>query len=197
MSRRRGTKGRPLGEVVLDAAIITLGVVIAALLVSTLVRAIVPGPSGVLTRSGLAEARLGGAERMRVSADGGPGPAGSPGAGGTGRGMESPPQRPAQEIRIQVLNGCGVNGAGRKLASVLRLARGFDVIDIANADSFDFEQTVVIDRVGDGVAAGRVARVLGDPPIVKQRQSDRSFAVTVIVGYDAGRWKETLAGKTP
>jgi hypothetical protein len=47
------------------------------------------------------------------------------------------------------------------------------------------------------VAARAVARALGHPPIVKQRQAGRPYAVTVIVGYDGGRWKKSLAGSTP
>jgi hypothetical protein len=91
---------------------------------------------------------------------------------------------------VQVLNGCGVGGAGSSLASRLRQAGGFDVVEIGNADSFDFEQSVVVDRRGRGGAARRVAAALGGPPVILQRTSDRRFDVTVIVGYDRGRWLE-------
>lgn len=200
MSRRGGRAKRPLGEVALDASIIAFGVLVAALLASMLVRAVFLDPAGgKRARSQHAEVGFDGG-----GAPGAPGKtaAVTPGRNDAGHGeREGAPATgddPAgQVIRVQVQNGCGVGGAGIKLASLLRRAGGFDVIDIGNADAFDFERTVVVDRTGDGVAARAVARALGDPPIVKQRQAGRSYAVTVIVGYDGGRWKRSLAGGTP
>jgi hypothetical protein len=186
--------------VALDVSIISLGLLVGALVISMLARAVFldhPGPRAGSTQH--AAARIGGSEAPA-------GRAGTPARGAAGGGARSGRDQapasgeaavPGRIIRVQVQNGCGVSGAGNKLASVLRRAGGFDVIDIGNADAFDFEQTVVVDRTGDGVAARAVARALGDPPIIRQRQAGRSFAVTVIVGYDGGRWKKALAGGTP
>lgn len=211
MSRRaRTSRGkRPLGEITLDTSIIALGVLVAALAVSMLIRAIFLDPGrGQGAPASHAEAGLGGGEpsphdRPDASASR---PAGArdpgnttqaPGAAAVGDGAAGTGAAIPAGIRVQVQNGCGVSGAGIKLASVLRRAGGFDVIEIGNADAFDFERTVVVDRTGDGVAARAVARALGGSPIVRQRQAGRPYAVTVIVGYDGGRWKKVLAGGTP
>ncbi len=194
--RRRGRSERPVREAVLDATIVTLSMVVGLLLVSTLWRGLTAGHKE--PRSGIDhhQAAVG-----ATSEDGGhPGPARGAAAAdlaaGAGQGL-SARSVPEQPIRVQVLNGCGVNGAGRKMTSVLRQMAGIDVVEIGNADTMDFEETVVVDRVGDGVVARAVARAIGDPPIVLQRKAGLSHAVTVIVGYDGGRWKGTLAGQVP
>ena len=202
MSRRaraaRGRGHRPPGEVALDISIIALGVLVVALALSMLVRAVFLRPEGgERARASHAEARIGGGEvapgtGAGATLDTAPSRAAAARAGTGGSTAAAP-----AGIRVQVQNGCGVSGAGIKLASVLRRAGGFDVIEIGNADAFDFDRTVVVDRIGDGIAARAVARALNDPPIVRQRQAGRPYAVTVIVGYDGGRWKKALAGGTP
>lgn len=211
MSRRSRTarKQRPPGEVALDVSIIALGVLVAALALSMLVRVVFLHPeSGRRAAASHAEARIGGGDapgdraagpssrsaeaRGRAGDAARPGGAGTAGGAAAGGGSATP-----AGIRVQVQNGCGVSGAGIKLASVLRRSGGFDVIEIGNADAFDFERTVVVDRIGDGIAARAVAQALGGPPIVKQRQAGRPYAVTVVVGYDGGRWKKALAGGMP
>lgn len=97
-----------------------------------------------------------------------------------------------REIRVQVLNGCGVPGAGSGMASILRLAGGMDVVEIGNADQFDFESSLVLDRTGNPALAERVARILDGAPVIKQRLADPPGDVTVIVGYDRGRWLAPL-----
>ncbi len=68
------------------------------------------------------------------------------------------------------------------------------MVEIGNADDFDFESSVVIDRRGgDRASALHVARALGSAPVVLQR-SDGCCEVTVIVGYDRGRWLDPLQG---
>jgi hypothetical protein len=193
-ARRKGQ--RPPGEVALDVSIIALGVLVVALALSMLVRAVFLRPqNGERTTAAHAEARIGGGDVAPVA--GAAGGTARPGPGAAREGTSGSTAVAPAGIRVQVQNGCGVSGAGIKLASVLRRAGGFDVVDIGNADAFDFDCTVVVDRIGDGIAARAVARALGDAPIVRQRQPDRPYAVTVIVGYDGGRWKKALAGSTP
>jgi len=78
------------------------------------------------------------------------------------------------------------------MASVLRRAGGLDVIEIGNADEFDFQSSVVLDRTGDSAPAQRVAKILDGAPVLRQRRSDTQSDVTVIVGYDRGRWLTPL-----
>jgi hypothetical protein len=153
----------------LNAAIVVLGAATAILLVSTVLRAAMPEPRGSTPRG--AEGRIA--------------PLRPAGAG-----------RAGDEIRVQVLNGCGVGGAGSSVASLLRRAGGIDVVEIGNADNFDYETSVVVDRTGNRASARRVAGALGDPPIILQRGLDQRFDLTVIVGYDHGRWLDPL-GRAP
>jgi hypothetical protein len=72
------------------------------------------------------------------------------------------------------------------LAERLR-EKGFDVVDIRNADRADYEETIVLDRAGNRRFAESVARELdaGDPVI--DRDEDLLLEVTVILGRDRAR----------
>jgi len=100
-----------------------------------------------------------------------------------------PTHGPAERvIRVQVLNGSGEEGVGSKLAVHLREG-AFHVVDIDNADGFDYFTTLVVARSEDPLPALTVANYLGDPPVIRQAW-DRDFAeVTVIVGSDRSRLK--------
>lgn len=86
-------------------------------------------------------------------------------------------------IRVEVLNGSGLDRAGIDLAEALR-AKGFDVVDIRNADRKDYEQTLVLDRVGNADYAGAVAEAIGAASPVLQRNDDLLLEVTVVLGRD-------------
>lgn len=88
-------------------------------------------------------------------------------------------------IQLDVLNGCGVRGAGAKITSRLR-SMGFDVVEMKNYSSFDVPKTLVIDRIGSLEHARRVARALGIDPsgVVQQINPDYFVDVSVIVGGD-------------
>jgi hypothetical protein len=88
-----------------------------------------------------------------------------------------------KEVRVQVLNGCGVRGAGREVANSLRL-KGYDVIDVGNADTFDYLETLVIERQKAGGRAVEVARALGVDTVLIQRVDGSPYDATVIIGKD-------------
>jgi hypothetical protein len=48
-------------------------------------------------------------------------------------------------LEVEVLNGCGVRGIANTFADYLRSEK-FDVVKIDNADNFDYEKSLVIDR---------------------------------------------------
>ena len=101
--------------------------------------------------------------------------------------QEMPDGRP---FRVEVLNGTDVRKAGLGLAESLR-ERGFDVVDIRNADRADYEETLVLDRVGHPEYARAVARELGVSSAFRQRNGDLLLEVTVILGRDlASRYGE-------
>jgi hypothetical protein len=182
--------------VALDLGIVVAALATAVLIVSALLGQ--SGPGSTKEQPAPAEARMAVAGAPGAGSGAGAAERSSP-AAQRSRARESPPSSTGldREIRVQVENGCGVTGAAASLASALRRAGGFDVVEIGNAENFDFEVTVVVDRTGRGNAAREVARALGGAPIVRQRLQQTRFEVTVIVGYDKGRWSEPLAGARP
>ena len=97
-------------------------------------------------------------------------------------------------IKVAVLNGCGRPGLASIFVEKLR-NKGFDVINGLgdNADSFDFDISVVIDRKGSRENAEFTARALGIKEILDQR-SDNPYIiedVVIILGRD---W-DTLNGE--
>ncbi|MGA7161202.1 MAG: LytR C-terminal domain-containing protein [Bacteroidota bacterium] len=88
-------------------------------------------------------------------------------------------------VQIDVLNGCGVPGAGQKITSFLRAA-GYDVVEMGNYKTFDVKQSLVIDRSGNADIAKRIASDLGiDPRNVVQQISPEYFVTaSVVLGKD-------------
>ncbi|MCX7725391.1 MAG: LytR C-terminal domain-containing protein [Chitinispirillaceae bacterium] len=95
--------------------------------------------------------------------------------------------------RIQILNGCGTEGAANAIAEYLRENR-FDVKNIGNADSWNYPVTIVISRTKDTTIASKVAEILNVKNPILIRNEETLYDVTVIVGAD---YKERITnGKT-
>lgn len=86
-------------------------------------------------------------------------------------------------IRIEVRNGSGTVGAAERVTELLR-RRGFDVVDFGNADRFDHERTVVLDRIGRPEYAREVAAAFQGLPIESAPDSNLYLDVTVRIGRD-------------
>ena len=86
-----------------------------------------------------------------------------------------------------VLNGCGVEGIGQRTARHLR-DLGLDVVDFRNADSFDYTESIVVDRTGDMASAVRVARLIDTSSVIQQIPETPLVDIIVIVGSDHGRY---------
>ncbi len=101
-----------------------------------------------------------------------------------------PAPRISQNIRVEILNGCGKGGIAREVGQKLR-DFGLDVMTLGNAESFAFSETIVIDRVGKIECAQQVADILGTPNVIQQKTPDpfRIEEVTVILGRDYDRLK--------
>ena len=112
-------------------------------------------------------------------------------------GKEAVKDRP-HIVRLQLMNGCGVKGAAEEMTNALRESSKdviFDIIDIGNAETFNFENTLVIDRKGNPAEPGAysaAAMFIGDILKVKPQQlileklSDNLLDIdaTVIIGSD-------------
>jgi hypothetical protein len=99
------------------------------------------------------------------------------------------------DTRVLVLNGCGTEGVAEEVSSCLRDS-GFDIVATGNADAFDYERTIVIDRCGSREKAERVGQVLQCQRVMLQRVKAPLSDVTVVVGADwvklrsLGEWKQ-------
>jgi hypothetical protein len=93
---------------------------------------------------------------------------------------------------LEILNGTSTAGLATRTAQLFQ-SYGYDVAEVGNADSFDREFTVVIDRVGDGSRAQRVASVIRcsrierEPAVEFSEEGaliDQTIDVTIILGKD-------------
>ncbi len=96
------------------------------------------------------------------------------------------------QIQVEVLNGCGEQGIGQVAMRYLR-KKGFDVVNIDNADHFEYRETIVLDRrgtsgrsgpSGPSSAARAVGDALGTPNVLLQRNEERLVDVSVVIGKD-------------
>ncbi len=85
-------------------------------------------------------------------------------------------------IRVEVLNGCGVDGLAMRARNVI-LKKGFDVVRVDNAGRQDFEETVVLERANENMEnAEHFARQFSCKNIGKDIDKSLYLEVTVIVG---------------
>jgi len=91
----------------------------------------------------------------------------------------------AHTIQLDVLNGSGTSKMSQRFTDYLR-SRGFDVVEMGNDKDSRVEQTRVIDRAGNMVAARQVAEALGVPKERVTQQIDRTayLDVSVVIGKD-------------
>jgi len=106
---------------------------------------------------------------------------------------------PTLSVRVSVLNGCGRPGLATIFTQKLR-KEGFDVVNGVggNADSFEFDVSVVVDRHGDRKKAEAVAQVLGIGEILDQRTENPYVIedVVVVIGRDWDTLLFPREGKT-
>jgi hypothetical protein len=99
-------------------------------------------------------------------------------------------------VTIQLLNGCGVNGACEDLASALLPGKDgllYDIIEKADAEFFGFDKTLVIDRsdgqageISDNARAIAERMNIDDKNILNIKLADNllDIDVTIIAGSD-------------
>ncbi len=108
--------------------------------------------------------------------------------GGASQGLISP----EHEVRLQILNGCGVDGLAGRVADEFADYLDSDIrIIVVETDNFDVrpvEKTFLISRDGDKSAARTLARKLhlSDPEILVQslEENYREVSATLVLGAD-------------
>ena len=87
--------------------------------------------------------------------------------------------------RIQVLNGCGIDGTANKMGDFLR-SKGFDVKNKGNASTSNYPFTLIVSRKKDMAVARQIAEALGveSDKVLLMRNGDETYDVTVFVGPD-------------
>lgn len=88
-------------------------------------------------------------------------------------------------IQVSVRNGCGVSGLAGDLTQFLR-KNGFDVVEVGDHTSFDEEQSIVYDRIGDLESAKKLAAAVGIPEerVVQDIDLEEYLDATIIIGKD-------------
>jgi hypothetical protein len=84
---------------------------------------------------------------------------------------------------IELLNGCGVDGAALEVANYLR-SKSFDVKNIGNAPEWNYTNTLVISRTKDTTMASKVAAVLKTQKMTLIINNNTLYDVTVFIGSD-------------
>lgn len=99
---------------------------------------------------------------------------------------------PGGVVRVEVLNAAGTPDVAREATQRLRL-QGFDVVYFGNADAFDRDSSVVLDRSHRLDAARAVADVLGIRNVRSQPDSNLYLDVSVLLGRE---WSGSPEGGT-
>ncbi len=53
---------------------------------------------------------------------------------------------PIKDIKVEILNGCGIKGIAAKTSEFLRSEHRIDVVRSDNADKYDYSKTIIIGR---------------------------------------------------
>ncbi|ERP31069.1 LytR C-terminal domain-containing protein [Chitinivibrio alkaliphilus] len=88
---------------------------------------------------------------------------------------------------VEILNGCGTSGVAGAVAELLR-REGFRTTE-GNARSWNYSQTIVVQRKAGTDTAEELANLLGTPPpiFIRPGQGDARHDATLIVGHDYER----------
>ena len=96
-------------------------------------------------------------------------------------------------FQIEVLNGTGETGLAMETAMKLR-KMGIDVLIVGDAERYDFDESVLVDRKGNPDLMRRLSRLLGCRRVLKQVQQKPLVDATLIIGKDRERlrirWEE-------
>lgn len=90
---------------------------------------------------------------------------------------------PEQRIRVEVLNGAGIQDLARNVTERLR-ASGYDVVYYGNAGALARDSSVVLDRGTNPLAVAGIAAELGIPRVEVAVDTSLYLEATVVLGPD-------------
>ena len=107
-------------------------------------------------------------------------------------------ENPLQNVKVEVLNGCGIKGIAAKTATFLRLEHQINVIRSDNADNHDYPNTIIITRKEELEARKLICRSFGIPldnETILRHEPDESVDLdaTIIIGKDIHTYPEIFA----
>lgn len=91
-----------------------------------------------------------------------------------------------EPFQIEVLNGTREAGIAMEEAKELR-RQGVDVLVVDNAERFDFEESVLVDRKGNPRLMRKLAKMLGCREVLEQISPAPLVDATYIIGADRVR----------
>jgi len=91
-----------------------------------------------------------------------------------------------KDIKIQILNGSGINGAANKVKQDLE-KKGYTVSSIGSLLGVEFESSHIIDKTIKGTSAKQVANELLIESIKKEQDELSKVDIVVILGSDVNR----------
>ncbi len=84
-------------------------------------------------------------------------------------------------LNIEVLNGNQMPGIAHRVANKMK-ELGFNVVNIDNADHFDYQKTVIIVYRKDIKPDNYLREIFGDIEIIRKEQPNKEIDMTIIVG---------------
>jgi len=90
---------------------------------------------------------------------------------------------PNNSIRVEIFNGNGLPGVAHRMAKELEL-QGFEIVNIDNADRFDYERTKVIVYSKGVNLDNQFKQLFKEGEIVKDYQDNTKSDVAIILGKD-------------
>jgi len=86
-------------------------------------------------------------------------------------------------MKVEVLNGNAMTGIAHKIAKDLEL-QGFEIINLGNADNFDYEKTKIIVYSKEVNLNNEFKKLFNDFEIVKEYQTNANLDLVIILGKD-------------
>lgn len=86
-------------------------------------------------------------------------------------------------MKVEVLNGNAMSGIAHKIAKDLEL-QGFEIVNIGNADNFDYEKTKIIVYSKEVNLDNEFKKLFKDFEIIKEYQDQTNLDLVIILGKD-------------